>query len=393
MERTINDQQTRLIPVGPLGIIATKGSKELGNMIDQAIHAERERYLLSDPDMAQYPGFLRDTYLIDCDTPRFASGEGKGIMRDTVRGYDIYIVVDVINFSCTYKAFGMESHMSPDDHYQDLKRVIASIGGKARRITVVMPFLYESRQHKRSARESLDCAMALQELAAIGVDNIITFDAHDNRVANAVPLIGFENLMPTYQMIKALVNSCDNIEIDRDKMIIISPDEGAMSRCLYFSSMLGVNVGMFYKRRDYTRVVNGRNPIVSHEYLGESVEGKDIIVVDDMLSSGDSMLDIARELKARKAGRIFLAATFGLFTEGLEAFDKYYADGLIDKVLCTNLSYRRPELLERPWYLDVDMSRYLSLIVDTLNHDGSISPLLNPGIKIQSLVNAHKNKQ
>ena len=337
-----------------------------------------------------FHGYERDTFLIDAKVPRFGSGEAKGIINDSVRGMDIYLMVDVCNYSLTYSLTGHENHMSPDDHYQNLKRVIAAIGGKARRLNVIMPFLYESRQHKRSSRESLDCALALQELVRMGVDNIITFDAHDPRVQNAIPLNGFETVRPTYQFIKGLLCNFKDLQIDCDHMMAISPDEGATERAIYLANMLNLDMGMFYKRRDYTKIVNGRNPIVAHEFLGSSVEGKDVIILDDMISSGDSILDVARQLKQRKARRIFAAATFGLFTNGLEKFDKAYEDGLIDAILTTNLIYQTPELLERPYYISCEMSKYIALMIDTLNHDGSISSILNPNERIQNVLEKYK---
>ena len=337
-----------------------------------------------------FHGYERDTFLIDAKVPRFGSGEAKGIINDSVRGMDIYLMVDVCNYSLTYSLTGHENHMSPDDHYQNLKRVIAAIGGKARRLNVIMPFLYESRQHERSSRESLDCALALQELVRMGVDNIITFDAHDPRVQNAIPLNGFETVRPTYQFIKGLLRNFKDLQIDCDHMMAISPDEGATERAIYLANMLNLDMGMFYKRRDYTKIVNGRNPIVAHEFLGSSVEGKDVIILDDMISSGDSILDVARQLKQRKARRIFAAATFGLFTNGLEKFDKAYEDGLIDAILTTNLIYQTPELLERPYYISCEMSKYIALMIDTLNHDGSISSILNPNERIQNVLEKYK---
>ena len=380
------------IPYAPLGIISLIGSRELGNLVDTNLVQQRRFNVENGNVPLHFPAYLRDSYLIDHATPRFASGEGKAILRDSVRGHDVFILADISNYTCTYKMFGRDCPMSPDDHFQDIKRVIAAISGKARRITVIMPLLYESRQHKRSARESLDCALALQELEHLGINNIITFDAHDPRVQNAIPLGSFENIQPTYQIVKALVKEYPDIEINKDKMIVISPDEGGMSRSLYFASMLGLDVGMFYKRRDYSRLVNGRNPIVSHEFLGDSVEGKDVLIVDDMISSGESVLDIARDLKKRKAKRINVAVTFGLFTEGVEAFNQAYEEGIISRVFSTNLNYRTPEVLNAPWYVNVDMSKFLSLIIDTLNHDQSISPLLNPSDKINTLLAKFKTK-
>ena len=324
-----------------------------------------------------FKGYERDNYLIDAKVPRFGSGEAKGIIGESVRGKDLYLMVDVCNYSLTYSLSGHTNHMSPDDHFQNLKRVIAAVGGKGRRINVIMPFLYESRQHKRSGRESLDCALALQELVRMGVDNIITFDAHDPRVQNAIPLSGFETVRPTYQFVKGLLRKYKDLQIDSEHMMAISPDEGATGRAVYLANVLNLDMGMFYKRRDYTKVVDGRNPIVAHEFLGSSVEGKDVIILDDMISSGDSILDVARQLKRRKAKRIFAAATFGLFTNGLDKFDQAYEEGTIDGILTTNLIYQTPELLERPYYINCDMSKYIALLIDTLNHDGSVSSILS----------------
>lgn len=378
------------IPVGSLGVIALKGCKTLGEKVDYYLvkwRAERES---EHKDSLAFAGYQRDTYLLSVDIPRFGSGEAKGIIQESVRGDDLYIMVDVCNYSMTYSLCGHENHMSPDDHYQNLKRIISAVGGKARRITVIMPFLYESRQHKRTARESLDCAIALQELVNMGVDNIITFDAHDPRVQNAIPLHGFETVQPAYQFIKGLLRNVKGLIPDTNHMMIISPDEGGMSRAIYMANVLGLDIGMFYKRRDYTRIVDGKNPIVAHEFLGSSVEGKDMIIIDDMISSGESAIDVARALKARKANRIFICATFGLFTGGLERFDKAYEEGIISKVLTTNLIYQTPELLSRDWYINCDMSKYIAYLIDTLNHDSSISDLLNPNEKIQNVVVKYK---
>ena len=378
------------IPYAPIGIISLESSRELGNSVDAYLVQQRRHNVENGNVPLHFPAYLRDSYLIDHATPRFASGEGKAILKETVRGYDIYIIADISNYSCTYKMYNMECRMSPDDIFQDIKRVIAAIGGKAKRINVIMPLLYESRQHRKAARESLDCAMALQELEHLGVANIFTFDAHDARVQNAIPFIGFENVTPTYQIIKALLKNVPDIEIDKDKLVVVSPDEGGMSRSLYFASMLGVNVGMFYKRRDYTKIVNGRNPIISHEFLGDSVEGKDVLIIDDMISSGESVIDIAYELKKRGAKRIFVGVTFGLFTEGAASFNKAYEDGAISKVFSTNLNYRPQEILDAPWYAEADMSKFLSLIIDTMNHDSSISSLLSPVDKIHKVLEKHK---
>ena len=366
--------------VAPLGLIALDGAKELGDKING--------YLA---EWAKQSGENKESFLIESQCPRFASGDGKGLIKSTVRGNDLFIIVDVNNYSCKYKMFGQENFMSPDDHYQDLKRIIAAVGGKARRITVIMPFLYESRQHKRSSRESLDCAIALQELVNMGVDNIITFDAHDARVQNAIPLNGFETVRTTYQFIKALLRNVWDLQLDSDHMMVISPDEGGMSRAIYLASVLGLDVGMFYKRRDYTQIVDGRNPIVSHEFLGTSVEDKSVIIVDDMISSGESMLDVAKALKARKAARIYAFSTFGLFTAGLERFDEAYKEGLIDRILTTNLIYQSPELLSREWYISCDMSKYIAYLIDTLNHDASISDLLDPIERINNIIERYKS--
>ena len=386
-----DERHTETIPVGALGIIPTVSCQSLGEKVNNYLVQWREQRENEHTGTLAFTGYRRDSYIIDAKTPRFGSGEGKGEINETVRGYDIYIMVDVCNYSLTYSLSGNINHMSPDDHYQDVKRIIAACGGKAKRINVIMPFLYESRQHRRSSRESLDCALALQELTSMGVDNIITFDAHDPRVQNAIPLNGFESVQATYQFIKYLLLGIDDLQIDSDHMMIISPDEGGMSRAVYFANVLGIDMGMFYKRRDYTRIVNGRNPIVAHEFLGSDVEGKDVIIIDDMISSGDSILDVATELKRRKARRVFACATFGLFTNGLEKFDQAYEEGILDAVLTTNLIYQTPELLERPYYINCDMSKYIALVIDTLNHDGSISSILNPIERIQNVVNKYKN--
>ena len=378
------------IPVGSLGMIALEGCKPLGEKVNQYLvkwRAERES---EHKESLAFSGYMRDSYLLSAKVPRFGSGEAKGQILESVRGTDLYLLVDVCNYSLTYSLSGHENHMSPDDHYQDLKRIIAAVGGKARRITVIMPFLYESRQHKRTSRESLDCALALQELVQMGVDNIITFDAHDPRVQNAIPLNGFETVQPAYQFIKGLLRNEKNLTLDSDHMMVISPDEGGMRRAIYIANVLGLDMGMFYKRRDYTQVVNGRNPIVAHEFLGTSVEGKDMIIIDDMISSGESVLEVAAALKARKANKIFVFSTFGLFTNGLDKFDKAYENGIIDRILTTNLIYQTPELLEREWYINCDMSKYIAYIIDTLNHDSSISDLLNPSERIQNIVAKYK---
>lgn len=378
------------IPVGSLGIIALDGCQGMGKRVDDYLVKWRKEDGHAQKDNIVFNGYEKSTYLVDTKVPRFGSGEAKGIIEESVRGKDLYLMVDVCNYSLTYSLSGNINHMSPDDHFQNLKRIIAAVGGKARRLNVIMPFLYESRQHKRSSRESLDCALALQELARMGVDNIITFDAHDPRVQNAIPLSGFETVRPTYQFVKGLLKTVKDLQIDSEHMMAISPDEGATGRAIYLANVLGLDMGMFYKRRDYTRIVDGRNPIVAHEFLGSSVEGKDVIILDDMISSGDSILDVAKQLKARKAKRIFAAATFGLFTNGMEKFDKAYEDGLIDGILTTNLIYQSPELLSRPYYINCDMSKYIALLIDTLNHDGSISDILNPSERIQHIVEKYR---
>lgn len=378
------------IPVGSLGIIPLKGCQQLGDKVDQYLVKWRTERENEHKDSLAFAGYQRDSYIIQTRVPRFGTGEAKGEILQSVRGDDLYLLVDVTNYSLTYSLCGQENHMSPDDHYQDLKRIIAAVGGKSRRITVIMPFLYESRQHKRNSRESLDCALALQEMVSMGVDNIITFDAHDPRVQNAIPLHGFETVSPTYQFVKGLLNNVPDLTIDSDHMMIISPDEGGMSRAIYMANVMGLDMGMFYKRRDYTKVVNGRNPIVAHEFLGSSVEGKDVIIVDDMISSGESVLEVAADLKKRKANRIFVATTFGLFTGGLDKFDEAFEKGMIYRVLTTNLIYQRPELLEKEWYISCDMSKYIAYIIDTLNHDSSISDLLNPSDRIHTIIGRYK---
>lgn len=374
------------IPVGPLGIIGMPGCEELTDKIDKYLVKWRKTQATEHQNNVAFFGYQRDSYKINVSIPRFGSGEGKGVIEDSVRGYDIYIVADVFNYSCTYKMYGKTVNMSPDEHFADLKRVIHALSSKPKRVSVIMPMLYEGRQHKRSSRESLDCAMALQELVGLGVENIITFDAHDQRVQNSIADKSFENVMPTYQMIKALVNNVDDLSIDPDHLMIISPDEGAMQRCIYFATQLGVNLGMFYKRRDYTRIVNGRNPIVEHQYLGDSVQGKDIIIVDDMISSGESMLEVASKLKNLGAKRIFVCTTFGLFCNGLDVFDDAYNNGVFDKVFTTNGVYQTPELLSRDWYRSVELSKYTAYFIDTLNHDMSVSSLLDSSERIKNLL-------
>lgn len=374
------------IPVGQLGIIALPGCEELANKIDNYLIRWRFQRNSEHKDTLAFAGYEKSTYLINMDFPRFGTGEGKAALNQTVRGYDIYILCDVFNYGVTYKMYGMTVPMSPDEHFANLKRAISAIEGKAKRVSVIMPMLYEGRQHKRSSRESLDCAMMLQELHNMGVENFITFDAHDPRVMNAIPLCGFESISPAYQMIKAAVNNVDNLKINKDNIMIISPDEGGMSRCIYYSTVLGVELGMFYKRRDFSRIVDGRNPIIAHEFLGDNVEGKDVIIVDDMISSGESMIEVATKLKELKAARIYIFSAFGLFCNGFDAFDKAFQEGIIDRVFTTNLIYGTPELLSKDWYIRVDMSKYLSYIIDTLNHDTSISDLLEPAEKINTLL-------
>jgi ribose-phosphate pyrophosphokinase len=389
--QSANERNLETIPVGDLGIIALSSCETLGSKIDAHIvqwRREREHEHQNSPLLQTYS---QPSYLINTSTPRFGTGEAKGVINDSVRGMDLYILVDVCNYSLTYSISGYTNHMSPDDHFQDLKRIIAAVGGKARRLNVIMPFLYESRQHRRNGRESLDCALALQELVKMGVDNIITFDAHDPRVQNAIPLNGFETIQPIYQFIKGLFRAAPDLRTDPEHLMIISPDEGAASRAIYMANVLGVDMGMFYKRRDYAHIVNGRNPIVAHEFLGADVSGKDVVIIDDMISSGDSMIDVATELKKRNAGRIFICSSFGLFTNGLEKFDRAYEQGLFYSMITTNLVYQTPELLQKPYYTGCDMSKYIALIIDTLNHDGSISDLLSPTDRINKFLSTHKN--
>ena len=382
-----DERHTATIPYGSLGIIPLSSCTKMGEKVDKFLVEWREQREHDNASSLSFAGYKRDSYILDAKTPRFGSGEGKGVLNDSVRGSDLYIMVDVCNYSIEYSLCGYKNHMSPDDHYADLKRVIAAAGGKARRINVIMPFLYESRQHKRTGRESLDCALMLQELTDMGVENIITFDAHDPRINNSIPLKGFESVSCTYQFIKYLLLGVDDLHIDSSHMMVISPDEGGMGRAVYFANVLGLDMGMFYKRRDYTKIVNGRNPIVAHEVLGTNVDGKDVIIIDDMISSGESMIDVASKLKSRGANRVFCATTFGLFTNGFQKFDEAYDNKIIDKVLTTNLVYQPEELLSKPWYINVDMSKYMALLIDTLNHDSSISDLLNPVERIQKRVN------
>ncbi len=373
-------------PVAPLGIIALDGCKELADLIDQRLSSQRREFNAKHHKNKLPDGFERESFLVDFNCFRFMNGEGKAVIHETVRGHDIYILADVGNYNCKFKMFGIECPMSPDDHFQDIKRVIAAIGGRARRITVIMPMLYSGRQHKRQSRESLDCAVALQELERLGVDNIFTFDAHDPRVQNAIPLTGFNNLFPTYQIIRAFLKNEQNLVIDKSKMLVVSPDEGAMGRSIYYASMLGLNVNLFYKQRDYTTVINGKNPIIKHEFLGDNIAGMDVLIIDDLIASGESILDIARELKRRKANRIYIAVTFALFTEGLESYNQAFEEGIITRVYDTNLTYRNPELLKTPWFVNVDMSEFIAYLIDMLNYDQSISPLFDPSRKIGELL-------
>ena len=384
--------QLESIPHGKLGLITLASSAPLGHKVDQYLVKWRSTRQQLHPNDTAFKGYQRDSYLIEHTLPRFGNGEAKGTIKESVRGDDLYIMLDVTNHSLTYKMCGEVNHMSPDDHYQDLKRVIAAVSGKAKRINVIMPFLYESRQHRRSSRESLDCALALQELVNMGVKNIITFDAHDPRVQNAIPLHGFESVTCAYQFVKALCRHVDDLVFDNDHMMIISPDEGGTDRAVYLANVLGINVGMFYKRRDYSRIVDGRNPIIAHEFLGSSVEGKDVFIIDDMISSGESMIDVATELKKRKAKRIFVISTFGLFTNGFEKFDEAVEKGIIYRVLTTDLIYQSEEMLSRDYYISCGMSKYIAYIIDTLNHDTSLSELLNPYDKIKTIVAAYSKR-
>ena len=382
------------LPVAPLKIAALESSRELAELVNTHIIRFRQNdmeELTKRQEDLHYRGYDASSYLLSCSCPRFGSGEAKGKLNESVRGKDLYCMVDVTNYSLTYKINGFINHMSPDDHFADLKRIIGASVATAHRVNVIMPFLYEGRQHKRSGRESLDCAMMLEELVNMGVSNFITFDAHDPRVQNAIPLSGFDNFMPTYQFIKALFKHEKNMKIDKDHLMVISPDEGAMSRAVYLANNLGVDMGMFYKRRDYSRVVGGRNPIVAHEFLGASVEGKDVIIIDDMISSGESMLDTAKNLKDRKAKRVFVCTTFGLFTNGLEKFDEFYEKGYVDCIITTNLNYRPKELLERPWYMEADMSKFIAAIINSLNHNVSLENALIPTSRIQNIIREYND--
>lgn len=382
----------KTLPVAPLKIVSMESCKSLGQKVNDHIVNFRKDTVSEVTESPVYVNYKSNNYLVDYACPRFGSGEGKGILQETVRGTDLFIMTDITNFSLTYTVSGRPHFTSPDDHYQDVKRLIAAAAGKAHRINVVMPFLYEGRQHKRTKRESLDCSLALQELVDMGVENIITFDAHDPRISNAIPLNGFDSFNPAYQFMKALLREVPDIVVDKDHLMVISPDEGAMSRAVYLSGILGVDMGMFYKRRDYSVIVNGKNPIVAHEFLGDDIHGKDLIIVDDMISSGGSMLDVAKQMKDRGAKRVFVCTTFGLFTDGLEAFDEYYEKGYISKVITTNLTYLSGHLKDKPYFIEADVSKYLAMIIDSVNHDISISNVIDPTAKLRALLNAHNNK-
>ena len=379
------------LPVAPLKIAALDSCIDLGKKVNDYIVTFRQDSLKKYLDSPLFSTYKQDNYLIDCQCPRFGSGEAKGILGSSIRGKDLFVMVDVCNHSLTYTVNGHLNHMSTDYHYQYLKRVISAANGKAHRVNVIMPFLYESRQHKRTKRESLDCAFALQELVDMGVSNIITFDAHDPRVQNSIPLHGFDNFNPPYQFMKALLRAEPDLKVDKDHLMIVSPDEGAMHRAVYFSNVLGVNMGMFYKRRDYSTIVNGKNPIVAHEFLGDDMHGKNVIVIDDMISSGESMLDVAKKMKDRGADRVFVCTTFGLFTDGFEKFDEFYANGYIDRVITTNLTYLPAEAYEKPYFVVADMSKFIALIIDSFNHDITMSSVLNPTDKIHRLLERYKN--
>lgn len=385
-----NYSYEKILPIAPLKIVALEGCRDLAKEVDKFLVDFREKGNQEFQDTPNFHGYHEETYLLKSSCPRFGSGEAKGILYESVRGDDLFILADVMNYSLTYKVCGHENHMSPDDHYQDIKRIISAANGKARRINVVMPFLYESRQHKRSQRESLDCAFALQELIDMGVSNIITFDAHDPRVCNAIPLYGFDSFNPPYQYIKALSRAVPDLQIDKDHLMVISPDEGAMGRAVYFAGVLGVDMGMFYKRRDYSTIVNGKNPIVAHEFLGDDLHGKDVIIIDDIISSGESMLDVAHQIKDRGANRVFVCAAFGLFTDGLEKFDEYHEKGYISKVITTNLVYQSPELLSRPYYTEANMTKFLAAIIDCINHDVSTEHVNDPTERIRRLLERMK---
>ncbi len=379
----------KAMPVAPLKLMVLDSAAELGNKVNDYLVDFRSKVNNVYNNDPAFQGYAEKNYLSQFKTPRFNSGEGKAVLEETVRGKDLFILVDVCNHSLTYTMNGYTNHMSPDDHYQDLKRVIAATNGKAHRINVIMPFLYEGRQHRRTGRESLDCAYAFEELTKMGVTNFITFDAHDPRIQNAAPLSGFDNFPAHYQFTRALLRAEKDLILDKDHVIVISPDEGALDRAIYFSTVLGADTGMFYKRRDYSTIVNGKNPIVAHEFLGNDIEGKDIIIIDDMISSGESMIDTSRQLKAMKARRVFICTTFGIFTNGLDAFDKAYQEGVFDKVITTNLSYRPPELLAKPYYIEADMSKFLASIIDFTNHDLSMEPITSPTEKIQQILDIY----
>ena len=381
------------MPVAPLKIVALSSAEQMGKKINDTL-VEFRKYIHNDKvkNDPAFHGYIEENYLLNFSTPRFGSGEAKAQLAETVRGKDLFILVDVCNHSITYKMNGYENHMSPDDHYQDLKRVIAACNGKAKRINVIMPFLYEGRQHRRSGRESLDCAYALSELRDMGISNFITFDAHDPRVANSTPLNGFDNFTPPYQFIKSLLNSVDNLIVDKEHLLVISPDEGALDRAIYFANVLGVDTGMFYKRRDYSVIVNGKNPIVAHEFLGDNIEGKDIIIIDDMISSGGSMIDTAKQLKNMNANRVFICTTFGLFTDGFSKFDKAYNEGIFDKVIVTNLTYLPPEIYEKPYFIEADMSKFIASIIDFMNHDSSLTNVLTPTEKIHNILTQYNER-
>ena len=391
MTNDIKEMET-ILPVAPLKIAALESCLERGKKVNDYIVKFRQETYHTALHSSLFSSYKQDNYLIDCHCPRFGTGEAKGFLRESIRGADLFVMVDVCNYSLTYTVNGFLNHMSPDDHYQDLKRIISAANGKAHRVNVIMPFLYESRQHKRTKRESLDCAFALQELVDMGVDNIITFDAHDPRVQNAIPLHGFDNFSPAYQFMKALLRAEPDLKVNKEHLMIISPDEGAMHRAVYFSNVIGVDMGMFYKRRDYSQVIGGKNPIVAHEFLGDNISGKDVIIIDDMISSGESMLDVAKQIKNRGAGRVFVCTTFGLFTDGLDKFDEYYEKGYIDRVIATNLTYLPPCTKEKPYFLTADMSKFMSLIIDSLNHDIPISTVMVPTDKIHKLLENHKHK-
>lgn len=388
----IQEMETAL-PVAPLKIAALESCKELGQKVNDYIVRFRQETFDTSINSPLFSSYKLDNYLIGCQCPRFGTGEAKGLLSESVRGKDLFVMVDVCNYSLTYTVNGHPNHMSPDDHYQDVKRIISAANGKAHRVNVIMPFLYESRQHKRTKRESLDCAFALQELTDMGVDNIITFDAHDPRVQNAIPLRGFDNFSPAYQFMKALLRTVPDIRVDKEHLMIISPDEGAMHRAVYFSNVIGVDMGMFYKRRDYSQIIGGKNPIVAHEFLGDNISGKDVIIIDDMISSGESMLDVAKQIKERGAGRVFVCTTFGLFTDGFGKFDDYYEKGYIDRVITTNLTYLPPCAKEKPYFVTADMSKFIALIIDSLNHDIPISSVMVPTDRIHKLLDNHNQKR